>query len=186
MKKPLLIRSAIVCASLAAMAPRVHAQDRATASFEQLARFVRPGADITLIDRQGSELSGFITALTPVELTVFVDGARRTFKESDVLRIDQGRNDSLIDGALTGFGVGAGSALGMTLIAKAANYYIDGGKAARNVLAFGACGAGIGVLLDALHKTRTTVYDHTGRPPLFDYQVELSHQRKSVMVVLRF
>jgi hypothetical protein len=34
----------------------------------------------------------------------------------------------------------------------------------------------IGVLLDALRKTRATV----------DYQVQVSHQRKSVMVVLRF
>ena len=186
MKTSRLALMATVCALLAGVAPRAGAQDRVAASLEQLARIVGPGSDITVIDRDGTRLSGFITALTPVDLTVFVDGAPRMFTETDVLRIEERRHDSLLNGALLGFGIGAGSAVGMTLIAKAANYYIHEDKVARNILTFGACGAGVGVLVDALHKRRAIVYDATRRLHAVDYQVQVSRTVKSASVVLRF
>lgn len=187
MAKSIVRYTTMICVVLAGVAPSARAQSRIAGSLEQFSRVTALGSDITLIDHEGGEFSGFITALTSRELTMFVDGAPRVFGEREILRIHERRNDSLFNGALLGFGIGAGSALAMTSIAKSANYYVDEAKATQGILAFGAGGAGIGILVDALRKSRSLIY-HTSaaRSVVIDYGVQMTRQRKSALLALRF
>ena len=94
--------------SLGALSVTASAQSRVATSLDELGQRVKPGADITVTDQYGSEFSGFIMALTPVELTIFVGGGPRLFRQSEILRIRERRNDSLVNGAVSGFAIGAG------------------------------------------------------------------------------
>ena len=118
------------------------AQSRVATSLYELGQRVKPGADVTVTDQYGSEFSAFITALTPVELTVFVGGGPCVFRQSEILRIRERRNDSVVNGAVSGFAIGAGFVLGATLIASIANYYVDEGRTAKATLAFGGAAPG--------------------------------------------
>src|SRR5262245_19410799 len=149
---------------LAGTVRHADAQPVIARSFEALGRLLRPGADITVIELSGAQRSAIVTALTAGELTVVSQGSRYVFRERDVARVEQRRHDSPVNGAAIGFAVGAGTALGMTAIARVANYYVEEGRTARTTLAFRLCGAGIGVLIDALHKSRRTLYVKLARP----------------------
>ena len=178
---------AMICVLLGGVVPGAYAQSGVAGSLEQLARIVTPGADITLIDQYGVEFSGFITVLTPRELTMFVDGTPRVFGQNEIFRIHERRNDSLLNGALWGFGTGAGFVLGATIIANIANYYIDESRVAKTVMAFGASGAGVGVLVDALRKSRSVIYEKsTARSSPIDYRFQVTPDRKAVLMVLNF
>jgi hypothetical protein len=182
-----LVRSIVIGYVLVvALSATVSAQTRIAGSLEELGRGVGPGADVTVTDRYGSEFPGFITALTPTELTVFVGGAPRVFRQGEILRIRERRNDSLVNGTLAGFGIGAGFVLGATIIASIANYYVDEGKTARVALAFGGCGAGIGALIDALHKSRAVIYEKPPTGSLVDYRFQILPDRKTMALVWRF
>ena len=187
MAKSIVRYGAMIYVVLAGVVPSARAQSRIAGSLEQFSRVTALGSDITLFDHEGGEFSGFITALTPRELTMFVDGAPRVFGEREILRIHERRNDSVVNGALLGFAIGAGSAWAMTSIAKSANYYVDGAKATQGILGFGAGAAGIGILVDALRKSRSLIY-HTSaaRSVLIDYRVQMTRQRKSALLALRF
>ena len=143
------LTSAAAVAVLAAMlgAPAPAAAQEPVKSFDQLNTRLKVGDKVWVTDAQGRELQGKIHSLSSDALTLGTDGAR-TFAARDVSAIRERPPDSLKNGALIGFGVGGGLALGACL--SYAEGSDDGGWCAALVGIYGALGAGLGVGIDAL------------------------------------
>jgi hypothetical protein len=114
------------------------------------------------------------------------DARTGVFRQTEIL-MTRTPDDSLVNGAVSGFAIGAGFILGATLIASIANYYIDEGRTAKATLAFGACGAGVGALIDRLHKSQATIYEKPASGSGgADYHFEISPAHKRVLIVWQF
>ena len=119
-----------------------------------------------VVDNQGRELTGRIGELRADAMMLLVGRNRTDVPYDAILRIDRPR-DRLLDGALTGLGVGAG--LGLLAALGAAND--DSGSwgapgpghvALVAPLMLGGIGAGIGVGLDALIRREPNLYRRRG------------------------
>ena len=121
---------------------------------------VKDGQKVSITDDQGQEFKGRIGTLAADGLRLLVDGKSVDVAYDRIVRIDH-PNDSLANGALIGFGVGA--ALGLAAIATAsgcdpvvigcsepgAGGYVAG------TLLLGGLGTAVGVGIDALiHRDR--------------------------------
>jgi hypothetical protein len=133
---------------------------------DEIRRRVKDGQKILIVDDQGRELTGRIDELSADALRLLVGRTRADVPYDRILRIDRPR-DGLLDGALTGFGIGAG--LGLLAALAAANDDSDnwGGPDPTHValvapLMVGGIGAGIGFGLDALIRREPNLYRRQG------------------------
>ena len=146
--KVIISTSRILAAGAAIMfLPVLAGAQEPVKSFDQLNTRLKVGDTIYVADAQGREIKGKIHSLSSDALTLGTDGAR-TFAARDVSAIRERPPDSLKNGALIGFGVGGGLALGACL--SYAEGSDDGGWCAALVGIYGALGAGLGVGIDAL------------------------------------
>lgn len=108
-----------------------------------------PGDRVFVVQPNGVEVSGVLAEMSPGEIRI----DRYTFMPEAGMRIDR-QGDSVWSGALIGVGVGVflGAVLGEC-------YHVDQWQC---LGAAGATYGAFGVLLDALHQGRTTVYRGTG------------------------
>jgi hypothetical protein len=148
----------LLCGVLAASVSTAEAQGIA-ATFQELRLLVRPGDTVMVTDTAGREVRGRIAELSPPALTLTIDGARRDLMEADVATIRHRRGDPLGNGALWGFGIGAGLvAIGVALACDGC-----GGEEAGYILLgaalYGGMGAGIGVGVDALITRPHVIYE---------------------------
>jgi hypothetical protein len=111
---------------------------------------LREGDSIRVRASDGSEARGRIAAFDGDLLRV----EERSFRLSDgsVRRIDMEVHDSLKNGALIGFGIGAG------LVGLACLAGCDPGLAVAGALVYGGGGAGLGALFDSLRTKSEIVY----------------------------
>jgi hypothetical protein len=134
---------------------------------------------VYVMDRQGQETKGKILSWTDSVVVLRVDdGATRTFKAGEAVRIDL-RGDSLKNGALTGAGVG----LAIGLMMSAACRECGGGFTIPMTLATAGIYAAIGTGIDALITGRTPFWNagssqSTGGGLTFN----ISAQRRSAFV----
>jgi hypothetical protein len=164
---------------------QAQAQQRTARSFEQLQFLVEPGDRISVMNGAGEQIAGRILTLTPSELVVSVNGIRRAFVPTEPLRIRQRRGDSLSNGIWIGVGVG----LGLVALAAAADE--SGDLSAPIVLfaggVYAAMGAGIGAGVDALIRSRQTIFDTTLQPrAVVTIRPTLGHGRLGASVGWRF
>jgi hypothetical protein len=128
------------------------AQSQPTTTFEDLGRVIAPGDAITLTDARGQRTKGRLSELSPSELVVVADEARR-FNVSEVGRID--RADGLWNGVLIGAATGAAIGLGGALASRGSEpngyYWLYIG-----LWAAPAAGAAAGALVD--RASTATVY----------------------------
>jgi hypothetical protein len=124
---------------------------------ENIQTRVKDGQRVSITDDQGQEFKGRIGALAADRLRMLVDGKSVDVAYDRIVRIDR-PNDSLANGALIGFGVGA--ALGLAVMAAGTGCEIGcletgaGGYVA-GMLLMGGLGTGVGVGIDALiHRDR--------------------------------
>jgi hypothetical protein len=130
---------------------------------ENIRARVKDGQKVSITDDQGQEFKGRIGTMAADGLSMLVDGKSVDLAYDRIVRIDR-PNDSLANGALIGFGVGA--ALGLTAIAAEAHRDCDplawfgcsepgaGGYIAGTLL-LGGLGTAAGVGIDALiHRDR--------------------------------
>lgn len=89
-------------------------------TFDQLRVLVKPGDTISVIDPTGNEIRGKIETLSSSSMALLVAGRRRDLREDEIDTIRQRRPDSLRNGALWGFGIGAGlgTLAGLALMAS--------------------------------------------------------------------
>src|SRR3954471_10934650 len=163
------VRLAIACLALVGTVERASAQGAVAGSLADLVHIVRPGTEVVLVDRDGREVTGVVTAVTPAELTLAAADRARIFRDDEISGIRERRSDSVLDGTLKGFAVGAGTVLGMTVIASSANYSAHGEGLASMFALFGGVGAGIGALIDGAKEHHRTLY-RTQRPVTLHWQ----------------
>ena len=175
-----------VALALLTTATSAQAQEIAT-SFDQLRVLVKPGDTVTVTDSSGHENKGQVLAVSATSLEVTVDGARRSWAESQVRMVSEQRHASLGTGAKWGFFIGAGLGA-LAGVAAAAEGYSGGESVSFAFFAagiYGGIGAGIGVGVSALIRRSEAVY--VGRPSSVALTVSpvLGH-RKGVAVSVGF
>lgn len=144
----------------------VEAQERPKAkpapveSFETLAERVKPGATVYVSDAASGEVEGQLLGISPGSVTVLVQGTQREFLKNELRHVAR-RGDSLKNGALIGLGV----ATLWAVIGEARSNEdvgtmdVFGAGGALGIYAVWlGMGAGVGALLDAAVKGKTTVY----------------------------
>ncbi len=124
-------------------------------TFDQLRVLVKAGDRIRVVDTSGVDIRGTIADIGASSLAVMSEGTRRDLAERDIATIHQRRPDSLANGALWGFGIGAGLGLAGGIALS------DLGSAAIVpifTLLYGGIGAGIGTGLDAMVSAERVIY----------------------------
>lgn len=173
-----LRRCVTACLLLAATASLAEAQ-RAS-SFAQLPLLIGPGDTITVTDRTGREMKGRIKNLSPSTLALLVDGIRHDLTDADVALVRQRRPDSLSDGALRGFAVGA-------LVGTVAVWSAGApGLIPFAALGQGVLGLGVGVAVDAAISSRKTIYGRAGSTRRLAVSPLLSRERQGVLLSVGF
>lgn len=125
----------------------------------------------------GVEVSGPLTALTAVELTI--NG--RVFAPAPGLTIDKA-GDPIWDGTLIASGIGVLS--GMTIGSEACLHHSLWPCAVSGAVSWGL----IGALVDSLHQGRTRVYRSRSRSPAASVRLvpRMDHRQKSVSLAFGF
>jgi hypothetical protein len=145
-------------ALLAILLSAAHAEAQELAgTFDQLRVLVKAGDRIRVVETSGADIRGTIADIGSASLTIVSDGTRRDLGERDIATIHQRRSDSLANGALWGFGIGAGLGLYGGIALSGA----DGSSAAIIpviTLAYGGIGAGVGAGLDAMLSAERVIY----------------------------
>jgi hypothetical protein len=138
--------------------PATGAAQAPATNFRELRFKVAPGNTIYVTDQSGRETAVEVLDLSEPAVLVRQGGERRTLAEADVRRIRQRLPDRLWNGALIGFGIGAG--LG-ALVASIMDECSSGGGAAcaGPVIGYSALGSAVGVGIDALIKGRKIIYE---------------------------
>lgn len=125
-------------------------------TLDELRLITRPGQTVTITDTSGAEATGRITSMSPAAIRVQVKGSAREWTEGEIRTIRQRVPDSLSNGALWGLGIGAGL-MGLGLAAVGVEDG-DEGWAVLAVAIYGGIGAGIGVGVDALIRSKQVIY----------------------------
>lgn len=156
------IRSILSLSLVVALAPSAaHAQSPVT-SFAELRTLVKAGDTVTVSDSSGATSKGSVAELTPSTLVLRLGTEQRRYTEADVTRIRQRRQDSLLNGALIGAGIGA--ALAAMGNSKCSNDF-SCTDSAGTFFALGiGIGVGAGVGVDAAIVREKVIFDRLGKP----------------------
>jgi hypothetical protein len=155
--------------------------------FSQLPARVRVGDSIALTDSAGREHKGVLFDLSANALVLETGGKRVDFGADSLRTIRWRRPDTMRNGALIGFGVGAGlGALGMMSLCGEGGGCVPG--VALGALLYGGLGAAIGVGFDALVPGKMIlVYQPAGTPGArLSVSPVLTPHRRGVAATLRF
>ena len=127
---------------------------------ESIRTRVKDGQKVSITDDRGQEFNGRIGTLATDGVRMLVDGKSVDVAYDRIVRIDH-PSDSLANGALIGFGVGA--ALGLTAMAATSGCdtavygcsELNAGGYVAGTLLYGGLGTAVGVGIDALiHRDR--------------------------------
>jgi hypothetical protein len=154
---------------------------RATVPARELEHRLRIGDKARVHTLSGELLIGKIQDLDGDSLRI----RNRTIRlsEGEVWKIDLERNDSIANGTLIGFGVGAGF---MGLMALGCDEPACAEGAPYAILLGGGIGAGIGAVADVLNKTTTTIYIDSESKKKITAAPILTRDKKGVMVTVSF
>jgi hypothetical protein len=155
------MRNVTVAAVVIAMtaAPAL-AQEKAT-TLDQLRVIVGRGDTVKVTDVDGHEMKGKIEGLSASELALRVGDSERKLKESEIWTVRARKDDSLADGAWTGFALGGalGLVVGLTVFRE------EPGTIALLTGFYGGMFAGIGVGLDAMFTHDRMIYNSPRTAP---------------------
>ena len=142
-----------------------------------------PGKTVWITDTNGREEKARVVSLTGDVVTAAVGEEMRRLSTSEVTRVRQRRNDSVLNGALIGAGVLVTTGLVMcTLMEPWENCRDDVGP----MLTLGAIGAGIGMGIDALIRGRETTYTTTAGAATVRAAPILTARTKGVRFTIAF
>lgn len=116
---------------------------------------------VVVTDDQGRELKGKVSNLTPDALSLVVDGTSTDVPYDRIVRI-AGPRDTLANGALIGFGVGAALALTARGTQDSRDWDTSPGAYVAGTLIFGGLGTAVGVGIDALIRRDREIYRRGG------------------------
>ena len=128
-------------------------------SADQLKLVVDEGQKITVTDRTGHETSGRLVQIAEDTISLQVRDETVRWELADIRRIQKREADPLGNGILIGALIGAGvTGAGVGYWCGVAEEECGPG-AWVSVALWGAAGAGIGALIDAVHAETRTVYE---------------------------
>jgi hypothetical protein len=140
---------------------------RAQTDGGRIPALVKEGQKVVITDDQGRVVSGRISSIRADGLELLADGETTDVRYPNVVRIDH-PPDRLWNGALTGFGVGAG--LGVLVVASDDCSSFFGCPEAVDYLAgsvlIGGIGSAIGTVIDALIRQDREIYRRRPRATL--------------------
>ncbi len=149
---------AVVAILASALFPLAANAQGTAKTLDELRLLVKVGDTVTITDASAGVATGRIASLSPSAIELNADGRLRTWTEADIAQIQHRRSDSLGNGALWGFGIGA--AFAVVAFAAAGDEAVEeeGGWMVLETGVYGAIGAGIGVGVDALIKKTSIIY----------------------------
>ena len=155
------VRRAVLAAVMVLVAVGSARAQEPAGSIDQLRVLVKRGDTITVTDTAGHVVKGSIVELSSQAIRLRTGIHEQDVLESEIRTIRQRKDDSLKDGARTGFLVGAiigfvGGAFASQEIGFAAYPIFMG--------IYGSIGAGMGVGLDAMVTHNQTIYDSAWQP----------------------
>jgi len=153
-------RMAAVVALAAMTMPSPAGAGTVARSLDELARRMKPGQKVQVLERSGRLSEGVITDISESSVTLF-SGESRALPVEDVLRVDR-EGDSVRNGTLIGAGVGAAfGAFSMLLYTKEdeVTYDCPQCNSPEVIPIFAVVGAGWGWLADYMKKGRTPLYE---------------------------
>ncbi len=153
-----------------------------TVSYDRLAFRLNAGDRITVTNSAGQELQGRFVDLSSSTLSLQADGRRHDLNRSDVSTVQVRHRDSLKNGALLGFMLGAVAGAG--LVGRSADAYPVVKLSIASL--FGGAGAGIGVGVDALHQGSKVVYRASPSNRRLAVSPVLSRERHGLSVSFGF
>jgi hypothetical protein len=166
--------------------PLAQAQD--ASSLEQLQKTVQLGDTLLVTDKSGKLIKGKVEQVSGTSLGLKAGGRRLDFAEADIVEIKKQRGDSLANGALIGaLAVGAPVLVLAAATSDPNDICCSGADAALVGAAFAGVGAGVGALVDALHKHKETVYSSArNQTARFYVGPMITSSRKGVQFAIRF
>lgn len=171
--------------------PALAQAQQAAATFEQLQVLVKPGDTLWITDMSGTEFTGRLLGISHDAIEVEVAEESRRLTASEVQRIVQRHADPVTNGLLIGAGVGGGLAAVGIAVACAqedASCRGDGPVIALGIAIWAVLGAGIGAIVDVLHKSKREVYlaPMPAREPALSAGPIIGGDRRGVWLTLRF
>ena len=156
-------------------------------TFDQLSVLVQAGDEVRVTDAAGVEARGSLSRLSADSLEILTAQGPRTWGPTDVQRVRHRYSDPVRNGVLIGAGVGAGfAAIAYALTCPECDAE-DAGWIALGIGIYAGGGAGLGALVDVLHKGTRTVYERpaTAGPSIVVAPV-LDRTRRGLAASLRF
>lgn len=163
------------------------AQAQEASSLEQLQQTVRSGDTLFVTDRSGKVTKGKFEQLSGTSLGLTAGGRRVDFAQGDIVEIKQQRGDSLLNGTLVGaLSFGAPIAILGAIAYDPHDICCTGGDILLVTASFAGIGAGVGALVDSLHKSKQTVYKAGNKTARFRVGPIVTSSRKGVQVAIQF
>jgi hypothetical protein len=180
------ILTAMVLFAVLLPVPSTSAQGVAR-TFDQLSVLVPAGDQVRVIDAAGAEARGSLSRLSADSLEILTAQGPRTWGPADVQRVRHRYSDPVKNGVLIGAGVGAGFAAIAYAAACDDCESEDAGWIALGIGIYSGVGAGIGALVDVVHKATRTVYERPAAAgPSIVVAPVLGRTRRGLAAGLRF
>jgi hypothetical protein len=152
-------RTALFVFILAA-GPALPAFAQEATTFDQLQDIVKPGDAVTVTETSGRTIRGMVGDVSSTTLHLLADGKLRQLTAADVDVIRRRGRDSLLNGALVGYGIAAGVLLPPSIgIGK---HYHALEHTVPFALLLSGIGAGIGAGVDAMILGDRVIYAAPG------------------------
>ncbi len=148
-------------------------------SFDQLRTITKPRQVLFVIDREGNETRGRLESVADGTLTLAGRDGPRRFGADEIIAVRTPGNDSVLNGALIGGAVEAGT---VAIVFLSCDGYCSGAGAA--LVGNFVIGAGIGALVDAFIQTPRDIY-RVGKRHV-DVKPIVSGTKQGAQVVLRW
>lgn len=153
-----------------------------TRSWSALAQRLEPGTRVGVINAAGAEVWGRVAAVSPTALTLKVSGAARDFAADDVRQVSRD-GDPLWNGLAIGAGVGFLAAALPDNVCTGPPTASCTGKQVPKRLTLGAVVTAAGVVIDALRRDHSSLYQWPGRVT-FNVEPVLAPGRKGVSIAV--
>lgn len=166
--------------------PSPSSAQRTATTFDQLGVLIEAGDKITVRDANGAETTGRLDSLSAHSLTIVSAGKHREWADTQVSRVFQRRQDSLLNGALWGAAAGGGT-FGVLAAIFCSGGDCEGDPTVAGVFAlYTGLGAAAGVGIDALITRRHVIFERPSHSAALSFSPILSGGRRGVALSLSY
>ena len=170
----------MLTALLASVSPA--AGQAPASSLEDLKVLEQTNSPLIVTDSTGHQFSGRLLDASSAGLSLKIGGSTRRFEATDIRLVRARKEDSVVNGALIGAGIGGGATALMFLDNECSN----DPACALAVGIYGGIGALVGVGIDALIHGKVVVYDARPAPHRLTLAPAVEGRRVGVRLTVAF